>query len=319
MSRYQFNEERLELTRTRATIKGLLRKALWFFLGSLGLAVVYYLLFGMFILSPAERNMVRETELMNSEYERLSKEMNDLDKVLGELETRDKSIYGTVMHSAPVDLSESETDISHYRNLLNTMSFGLAVHTDSILSGLEQKAATVTRALYLAGNTVYDNKDHLKYIPARFPLRSPSMEAIGATIGQRVHPFYKIPMEHNGMDFLVGFGTDVVATADGYVSKVSRSPRGQGNVVEIVHGESGFSTLYAHLSELFVRQGQQVTRGMVIARVGSSGMSFMPHLHYEVHQDSLVRDPVHYFFMDVMPKEYRQIMLTAYNTGQSLD
>jgi murein DD-endopeptidase MepM/ murein hydrolase activator NlpD len=145
------------------------------------------------------------------------------------------------------------------------------------------------------------------------------MEAIGATIGQRVHPFYKIPMEHNGMDFLVGFGTDVVATADGYVSKVSRSPRGQGNVVEIVHGESGFSTLYAHLSELFVRQGQQVTRGMVIARVGSSGMSFMPHLHYEVHQDSLVRDPVHYFFMDVMPKEYRQIMLTAYNTGQSLD
>jgi hypothetical protein len=95
----------------------LLRKALWFFLGSLGLAVVYYLLFGMFILSPAERNMVRETELMNSEYERLSKEMNDLDKVLGELETRDKSIYGTVMHSAPVDLSESETDISHYRNL----------------------------------------------------------------------------------------------------------------------------------------------------------------------------------------------------------
>jgi murein DD-endopeptidase MepM/ murein hydrolase activator NlpD len=272
----------------------------------------------MFILSPAERNLVRETELMQSEYERLNREMENLNKVIDELVVRDKNIYGTVLHSTPLELTE-EVDITHYRALVEDPSFALAFHADSVIFGLERRAALVTRALYMAGNRVYGQLDSMKYLPAAFPLREPSMEAMGATIGRRIHPFYKIPIDHTGMDFLAGLGTDVLATAGGQVVNVSRSARGRGNVVEIEHPYRGYKTVYAHLSDIFVRKGQYIERGMVIARVGSSGMSFMPHLHYEIQQNGQVRDPVHYFFMDVMPGEYRQIMLTAYNTGQSLD
>ncbi|MFA6339313.1 MAG: M23 family metallopeptidase [Bacteroidales bacterium] len=318
MNRYQFNEEKLEFTRVRPNIKTILKRILWVFLGSVVLALVYYLIFGMFILSPAERNLVRETQLMQTEYERLTNEMNTLNKVVEELEMRDRSIYGTVLHSTPLEVTR-EADISHYRKLLEDPSFALAYHADSVFGGLEHRAALVTRALYMAGNEVYGMLDSLKYLPAAFPLRNPPPESMGATTGRRIHPFYKIPMEHTGMDFLAGLGTDVLATADGQVINVSRSARGRGNVVEIAHPYRGYTTLYAHLSDIFVRKGQFVTRGMVIARVGSTGMSFMPHLHYEIRQEDRIADPVHYFFMDVMPGEYRQIMLTAYNTGQSLD
>ena len=301
MNKYQFNEEKLEFTKVRPNIKTVLKRIFWVFLGSIALALLYYLVFGMFVLSPAERTLIRETELMQNEYERLSREMDNLNKVIEELAVRDRNIYGTVLHSTPLELNQ-EVDISHYRALVEDPSFALAYHADSVISGLEQRAALVTRALYMAGNSIYEQIDSLVYLPAAFPLRQPPMEAMGATIGRRIHPFYKIPMEHTGMDFLAGLGTDVLATADGRVVNVSRSARGRGNVVEIEHPYRGYKTVYAHLSDIFVRKGQYVERGMVIARVGSSGMSFMPHLHYEIQQKGQVRDPVHYYFMEVMPE-----------------
>ncbi len=302
----------------RPGFKTVLKRILWVFLGSIGLAVVYYLIFGLFILSPAERNLQREAQLMQNEYERLSREMKNLNAVIEELETRDRGIYGAVLHSKPLDITE-DADITHYRRLMENQSFVLAYHADSVISNLEQRMALVTRLLYNSANRVYENLDSIKYMPAAFPLRNPPMEAMGATVGRRIHPFYKIPMEHTGMDFLAGHGTDVLATADGQVIHVSRSARGRGNVIEIKHPYRGYVTVYAHLSDIFVRKGQYVTRGMAIARIGSTGMSFMPHLHYEVRQGDRVRDPVHYFFMDVLPYDYHQIMLTANNTGQSLD
>lgn len=318
MSHYQFNKEKLEFIKVRPGFKIRLKRFLWIFLGSVGLSVIYYLIFGLFVLSPAERNLQRETQLMQSEYERLSKEMKNLTTVIEELDTRDKGIYGAVLHSTPLEVTEG-ADITHYQSLMEDYSFVLAYHADSVISSLEQRMALVTRGLYEIGNQVYDNTDSLRYLPAVFPLRDPPMEAMGATVGLRIHPFYKIPMEHTGMDFLAGHGTDVLATADGQVVHVSRSARGRGNVVEIAHPYRGYVTVYAHLSDIFVRKGQYVKRGMVVARIGSTGMSFIPHLHYEVRQGDQVMDPVHYFFMDVQPYDYHQILLTANNTGQSLD
>lgn len=319
MGRYHFNREKLEFTKERFTLGKMLRWVIYGVLGTLVLTLLYYIAFDELFKSAHERMLERETELMNSEYERLSQEMETLNKVVEELENRDKNIYGSVLHYSPVEVEQEAMGIEQYQQMMDDKYFALAYRSDSVLFSIDHRAAAVTRALYQAENLVYEQLDSLAFLPARFPIKRPSVEAIGATVGQRVHPFYKIPMEHEGLDILSGLGTDVVATADGEVASVDRSARGQGNRVTLTHPFGGYTTVYAHLSEIFVRKGQQVKRGAVIARVGSSGMSFTPHLHYEVRKDGKVEDPIHYFFMNITPHDYLQYMATAYNTGQSMD
>ena len=74
-----------------------------------------------------------------------------------------------------------------------------------------------------------------------------------------------------------------------------------------------------YLGDILVRQGQKVKIGDVIARVGLTGMSFGPHLHYEVVKDGVNMDPVYYFYSDMTPKMFREVIMIAANTGQSLD
>ena len=120
------------------------------------------------------------------------------------------------------------------------------------------------------------------------------------------------------MDFTAPTGTDVFATGDGTVIRVEQSQRGYGSVVEIDHG-FGFKTLYAHLSAFNVRQGQRVKRGDVVGKVGNSGMSMAPHLHYEVLKNDNPINPINFYFNDLTPEEYDRLIELAANSGQSLD
>ena len=77
--------------------------------------------------------------------------------------------------------------------------------------------------------------------------------------------------------------------------------------------------MYAHLSEFKVKKNQKVNRGDVIGLVGSTGQSVGPHLHYEVHRNSTHTDPVNYYFNDLTPNEYEEMILISSNFGQSYD
>jgi murein DD-endopeptidase MepM/ murein hydrolase activator NlpD len=94
---------------------------------------------------------------------------------------------------------------------------------------------------------------------------------------------------HNGRDISANIGTPVIATADGQV--VWSGPQGAyGNVIMIDHGHS-LTTLYAHLSELGAKVGESVKRGDLIGKVGNTGRSTGPHLHYEVRVGGVPQDP----------------------------
>ena len=86
----------------------------------------------------------------------------------------------------------------------------------------------------------------------------------------------------------------------------------------IDHG-NGYETLYGHLSSIQVRKGQHVRRGDIIALSGDTGLSLAPHLHYEVRYNGVRVDPVHYFFMELSPSEYRRMMRIAQAGMQSFD
>lgn len=107
--------------------------------------------------------------------------------------------------------------------------------------------------------------------------------------GPRLHPILGYSRMHRGVDFAAGTGTPVLASASGRVTRAGWGG-GYGNIVIIDHGK-GLVTRYAHLSKIQVKQGARVDQGTVIGRVGSTGMSTGPHLHYEVWQNGKAVDP----------------------------
>jgi len=123
------------------------------------------------------------------------------------------------------------------------------------------------------------------------PLRKPLAGELQltSTFGYRADPFFGRPALHSGVDLREEYGTPVKATAAGVVS-VAGPQGGYGNLVEIDHG-GGLSTRYAHLSAIDVAPGQQVAPGAIVGRVGSTGRSTGPHLHYEVRIDGEAVDP----------------------------
>jgi murein DD-endopeptidase MepM/ murein hydrolase activator NlpD len=121
------------------------------------------------------------------------------------------------------------------------------------------------------------------------PLGKPVNSRITSNFGTRKDPFTGKPKKHRGIDFAGKIGTELLAVAPGRV--VSAGERvGYGTTVEIDHG-LGFTTLYAHLSQILVSRGDWVRPGTVIGLAGSSGRSTGPHLHYEIRYKGSPFDP----------------------------
>lgn len=117
---------------------------------------------------------------------------------------------------------------------------------------------------------------------------------VSSAFGGRADPFTGEAAQHNGLDIAAKTGTSIIAAAQGKVIQASDKKNGYGNCVIIEHS-SGFRTLYAHCSELLVSVGDYVSAGDVIARVGSTGRSTGPHLHFSVIIDGVYVDPTIYF------------------------
>jgi murein DD-endopeptidase MepM/ murein hydrolase activator NlpD len=139
-----------------------------------------------------------------------------------------------------------------------------------------------------------------------------------SSYGMRIHPITKVRTMHEGMDFSARTGTPIYATGDGRVTFAGRDNSGYGMYVIIDHGY-GYKTLYAHLYKTLVKKGQRVRRSDIIALVGNTGKSTGPHLHYEVRLNGKPVDPRNYYFYDLSPEEYDQMIQISNNFGQMFD
>jgi murein DD-endopeptidase MepM/ murein hydrolase activator NlpD len=123
------------------------------------------------------------------------------------------------------------------------------------------------------------------------PVRTPVIGETNMTspFGTRMHPILKRIAMHTGIDLRGDLGEPVRATATGKVTVAGRQG-GYGNVVEISHGK-GLATRFGHLSEISVKVGQLVRIGEIIGKIGSTGLSTGPHLHYETRVNGKAVDP----------------------------
>lgn len=182
--------------------------------------------------------------------------------------------------------AEYRASVDRKRDLLadvRTTRRGLEEALD-ILEQASQDIAARIRAMQM---TPRGRARMLKAWTGRFirPVDGP----VTSNYGMRFHPILHRSRMHTGVDFGAGYGTPIRAAAGGEVVMASYM-RGYGNTVVIDHG-GGVTTLYAHCSALLVGEGQSVRQGQVIARVGSTGLSTGPHLHFEVRHNGTPVNP----------------------------
>jgi len=130
----------------------------------------------------------------------------------------------------------------------------------------------------------------LKLKPGK--MLTPSYGEFSSNFGWRIHPIFGYQRFHAGMDFAADYGSPIYAAQNGVVLFAGWYG-GYGNTVILDHG-NGVTTLYAHASQVYVQEGQNVTQGDVVASTGSTGLSTGPHLHFEVRENGTPVDPMHY-------------------------
>lgn len=131
-------------------------------------------------------------------------------------------------------------------------------------------------------------RTYLESLPSQWPVRG----LLASGFGIRVSPFTETKVFHHGLDIDAPKGSPAKAAAGGKVVRCSFEPL-YGNIVVIDH-ENGYRTVYAHLSERLVEKGDIVQRGDVIGKVGDTGRTTGPHLHYEVHVNGLPVNPIRF-------------------------
>jgi murein DD-endopeptidase MepM/ murein hydrolase activator NlpD len=164
------------------------------------------------------------------------------------------------------------------------------------LRALERRARLLRESMSEAADSLHAHRDLLESTPSILPTIGRMTSGFSAA---RAHPIHNRALPHEGIDLSAPRGTPIMSAARGTVTFAGRRS-GYGLVVEIDHGY-GLSTLYGHASELLVRPGQQVTRGEMIARVGSTGIATSPHLHYEVHVGGRPVNPMNYVISGAVP------------------
>jgi len=174
---------------------------------------------------------------------------------------------------------------------------------DDLVSGESQTASELSADMDRIARLLADREDKLSALELVLMNRGVRDEVtpsgrpvkkgyLSSGFGKRTDPFKGKKSYHRGVDFAGKRGTEVVAVAAGVVIR-SKKVSGYGNVVEIRHAD-GYSTLYAHNQKNLVKNGDMVSKGQTIALLGSTGRSSGPHVHFEVHKDGKIINPLRF-------------------------
>ena len=319
-NKYKINPQTLALEQVEHGLRYWLRQTGIYIFGGIVLGVVFLYLFLYFFPSPREKQLRKEKETIQSQMEMLNSQVDQMQIVMTDLQQRDDNLYRVLFGAEPIPLSirqGTQRKIDYYEQLGQMTN-------SQLVADLALKVDILEKELYVQAKS-YDEiveltktkEIRMEHIPAIQPVMNKDLKRVASGYGMRIDPVYHVRRFHQGMDFTAPTGTEVFATGNAKV-EFAGWKQGYGNTVILDHGY-GYKTLYAHLYKILVRKGQKVRRSDVIALVGNTGKSTGPHLHYEVRLNGRAVDPRNYYFYDLSPEEYDQMIQLSNNFGEMLD
>ena len=319
---YKFNPHTLSYEKVKTTFRDTLKKVSFSAAFGVVLGVTLLIIGFQVVDSPKERRLKRELDMYERQMESMKSAMARNEAVLADLENRDNSIYRTLLEAEPIPTDVRRSGIPVYGQYQEMEGLD---HSEVILS-TTKKLDELSKRLYVQSKSfdevykmVANKKERQACVPAIMPVAKNKCKLISG-FGRRFHPILHYARMHTGVDLSAKTGTPIYATGDGVVEIAGRgdpSLSGYGVSVLINHGY-GYKTLYAHMHDVNVKNGHKVKRGELIGHVGSSGLASGPHCHYEVWLNGKKVNPVYYFYNDLSPQEYEQVIEAAKQENQCL-
>ncbi len=319
--KYYYNTHTLRYEKLETPLRVKLLRVFGFIAAALVTsAFISYFAF-RFIGSPTERLLRADNERLADRYDQLNSNVKALQQQMAELERRDNNVYRSIFEANPIPDSARAQELDKQKEV-------------AMVEGMEgnELIRSISKAIQNVANRMQAQKKSYKELdvlinskekilaatPAIQPVSNKDLDRIASGFGYRIDPIYKTIKMHAGLDFTAPQGTPVYATADGVVTTAGFNEGGFGNHVIINHGY-GYETLYGHMVRIKTKVGKKVKRGEIIGYVGSTGKSTGPHCHYEVHKNGQKLDPVYFFYNDISPQQYDQLLKRAAASNQSFD
>jgi len=310
--RYYFNRETLKYVELKPD-KSFRNKVLSVYIISFHILIISggYIINNYF-KSPKYSLLERKAEILQNNLHDIMQKATEYEKELHENYFISDNTYRTILEIDTLPLS------MRYGGTGGALLSGSAVYSTGIGYQLNTQLEKLNTQLNIqteSYNIVYEKAveydSRWNHLPAIMPLSEENLLYVSSYFGTRQDPFSNNNEQiHSGIDFVAETGTEVYSTAEGIVTLLHFSRTGYGNEILIDHA-FGYSTRYAHLAEILVEEGQTIKRGQLIGRVGSSGRSTGPHLHYEVRFDNRALNPLNYFHSNISTEEYREILVMA--------
>ncbi|MFZ5971834.1 MAG: M23 family metallopeptidase [Bacteroidota bacterium] len=317
-TRYVYNARTLRYERARIsiinvslTVIAVLCFGAIFFLG-------LFFLQNYLIITPAEKALVAENKALRSHQVVLTARLKEAQENLATLHQEEEKLYTKFF-----DLTLEKRTKPKFKEILiaEETAFHQTVSQLSHRVQVSHNQATISNQHYNVWASVHKSDlQQIASFPGAMPVADLAPKMLVSGFGTRINPWHKGKYHHDGVDIAGARGSSILATGNGRVVSVKKSDlqAGFGNYIEIDHGY-GYVTRYTHLGEITVKNGQRVKKGDEIAKMGVSGGSIAPHVHYEVIKDGKNIDPLKIMVEGIGSEQFDLLTLAGRQLNQSLD
>ena len=309
--KYFFDLNDLQYKQIKLPWKKRLLGLLFWFAGTILIAVLYGAIFQKIFGSPEEKILRQELENMKLQYSLVGRQMDNSMAIIKSLRLSDDRRYRPILSMDTVPVSFRNPGfggVDRNEELYGYENSGMMISYRTKIEEIRNRALVQSESFSAITERSKEYEREMEYIPWICPVKVNIRRGDGVKF-REVHPVLGTSQWHHGQDFNAPYGSEVFATGAGRVIEAGWNSGGFGNYVVIDHSY-GYQTTYGHLSSIKVARGMDVKRGDLVGLSGSSGTSSGPHLHYQIDLYGQHKNPLAFFNDDLTEEEYLVMIQT---------